>query len=43
MPQARCLGPVLSDGHGMVQALRVVDLLPEPVRAMLFPAGGAQP
>lgn len=43
MPQARYLGPVLSDGHGMVQALRVVDLLPEPVRAMLFPAGGAQP
>ncbi|KRC86450.1 Chemotaxis protein CheW [compost metagenome] len=37
-PDARYLGPVLSDAHGMVQAVRVDDLLPGHVRALLFPA-----
>ncbi len=37
---ARYLGPVLTDAHGMVQAVSVDDLLPDFVRAMLFPAGG---
>lgn len=36
-PDARYLGPVLSDAHGMVQAVRVGDLLPASVRALLFP------
>ncbi len=44
---ARYLGPVLSDAGGMVQAVKVDDLLPAPVRALLFPAedaaGGAAP
>lgn len=40
-PQARYLGPVLSDGRGMVQAVKVADLLPEAVRALLFPAAMA--
>lgn len=40
-PQARYLGPVLSDGRGMVQAVKVADLLPEAVRALLFPAATA--
>lgn len=35
------LGPVLSDAHGMVQAVRVGDLLPAPVRALLFPEDSA--
>lgn len=35
-PQARYLGPVLSDEGGMVQAVTVAELLPEPVRALLF-------
>lgn len=47
-PQARYLGPVLSDARGMVQAVEVADLLPEPVRALLFAAepaaaGGGRP
>jgi chemotaxis-related protein WspB len=42
MPAARYLGPVLSDARGMVQAVRVADLLPEPVRALLFPADAAR-
>lgn len=37
-PSARYLGPVLSDTRGMVQAVRVADLLPEAVRGLLFPA-----
>ena len=37
-PGARYLGPVLSDGRGMVQAVTVDALLPAPVRALLFPA-----
>jgi len=44
-PDARYLGPVLSDACGMVQAVTVDDLLPAPVRALLFPAaaeGGAR-
>ncbi len=47
--EARYLGPVLTDAHGMVQAVSVNDLLPAFVRALLFPAGndastaGAQP
>lgn len=36
-PQARYLGPVLSDARGMVQAVKVADLLPEAVRTLLFP------
>ncbi|MFY0479438.1 chemotaxis protein CheW [Achromobacter marplatensis] len=35
---ARYLGPVLNDARGMVQAVNVGDLLPAPVRALLFPA-----
>ena len=41
-PAARYLGPVLSDARGMVQAVRVADLLSEPVRALLFPADAAR-
>lgn len=37
-PGARYLGPVLSDASGMVQAVKVNDLLPAQVRALLFPA-----
>ncbi|MGH8818311.1 chemotaxis protein CheW [Achromobacter pestifer] len=37
-PDARYLGPVLSDARGMVQAVKVEDLLPASVRALLFPA-----
>ncbi|MFD4838562.1 chemotaxis protein CheW [Achromobacter sp. NPDC058515] len=37
-PDARYLGPVLSDAGGMVQAVRVGDLLPREARALLFPA-----
>lgn len=40
-PDARYLGPVLSDAGGMVQAVNVDDLLPAPVRALLFPADAA--
>lgn len=35
---ARYLGPVYQDAQGLVQRIRVEDLLPEPVRALLFPA-----
>ena len=45
-PNARYLGPVLSDAHGMVQAVGVNDLLAPSVRAMLYPAdpdGEARP
>jgi chemotaxis-related protein WspB len=38
--EARYLGPVLTDAHGMVQAVSVNDLLPASVRALLFPSGG---
>ena len=41
-PAARYLGPVLSDARGMVQAVNVADLLPEPVRALLFAAEPAR-
>jgi chemotaxis-related protein WspB len=40
-PQARYLGAVLADADGMVQAVNVRDLLPAPVRALLFPADAA--
>lgn len=40
-PGARYLGAVLSDAGGMVQAVNVGDLLPAPVRALLFPADAA--
>lgn len=40
-PDARYLGPVLNDGQGMVQAVTVDDLLPAPVRALLFPEASA--
>ncbi|EHK68031.1 chemotaxis protein CheW [Achromobacter arsenitoxydans] len=40
--EARYLGPVLSDALGMVQSVRVDDLLPLHVRSLLFPpASGA--
>ncbi|MEN4917966.1 chemotaxis protein CheW [Achromobacter spanius] len=39
--EARYLGPVLSDAQGMVQAVRVDDLLPLHVRSLLFPPGAA--
>ena len=45
-PNARYLGPVLSDAHGMVQAVGVNDLLAPSVRAMLYPSdpdGEARP
>ncbi|CAB3699984.1 CheW-like domain [Achromobacter denitrificans] len=42
-PGARYLGPVLSDARGMVQAVTVDELLPAPVRALLFPDGEARP
>ncbi|MBB1594280.1 chemotaxis protein CheW [Achromobacter sp. UMC46] len=38
---ARYLGPVLSDARGMVQAVKVGDLLPAPVRTLLFPAANS--
>jgi chemotaxis-related protein WspB len=37
---ARFLGPVLADPRGLIQWIKVTDLLPEPVQAMLFPAQG---
>lgn len=47
-PDARYLGPVLNDVRGMVQAVRVDELLPPHARALLFPdasgaAGEARP
>ncbi|WMD21660.1 chemotaxis protein CheW [Achromobacter seleniivolatilans] len=47
-PDARYLGPVLTDTRGMVQAVRVNDMLPASVRVLLFPqtadaaSGGGQ-
>jgi chemotaxis-related protein WspB len=35
--QAPYLGPVREDEHGLLQWIRVQDLLSEPVRALLFP------
>ncbi|WP_448106513.1 chemotaxis protein CheW [Pseudomonas azerbaijanoccidentalis] len=35
--QAPYLGPVREDAHGLLQWVRVADLLDEPVRALLFP------
>lgn len=35
--QARYLGPVRHDARGLVQWVRVADLLPEAVHTMLFP------
>lgn len=35
---ARYLGPVYQDREGLVQRIRVADLLPDEVRALLFPA-----
>ncbi len=35
--EARYLGPVLSDTGGLIQWIKVTDLLPEPVQALLFP------
>ncbi|MGS1011048.1 chemotaxis protein CheW [Achromobacter anxifer] len=40
-PGARYLGAVLGDAGGMVQAVKVGDLLPAPVRALLFPEDAA--
>jgi chemotaxis-related protein WspB len=34
---ARYLGPVANDAEGLVQWVKIGDLLPAPVRAMLFP------
>jgi chemotaxis-related protein WspB len=34
---ARYLGPVIDDPRGLIQWVRVGDLLPEPVQALLFP------
>jgi chemotaxis-related protein WspB len=36
--EARYLGPVLADPRGLIQWIKVTDLLPEPVQALLFPA-----
>ena len=35
--KARYLGPVLADPRGLIQWIKVTDLLPEPVQALLFP------
>ncbi|MEO4046775.1 chemotaxis protein CheW [Pseudomonas sp. CAU 1711] len=37
-PEARYLGPVYQDARGLVQRVRVADLLDYAVRALLFPA-----
>jgi chemotaxis-related protein WspB len=34
---ARYLGPVLADPHGLIQWIKVTDLLTESVQALLFP------
>ncbi|MEN3364903.1 MAG: hypothetical protein V7606_2177, partial [Burkholderiales bacterium] len=34
----RYLGPVFADPRGLIQWIRITDLLPEPVQALLFPA-----
>ncbi len=36
--QARYLGPVLEDAQGLLQRIEVPQLLPDDVRAVLFPA-----
>ncbi|MNR56289.1 hypothetical protein D3C85_1768350 [compost metagenome] len=36
--QAPYLGPVREDAQGLLQWVRVADLLDEPVRALLFPS-----
>ncbi|MDT4861886.1 hypothetical protein FQZ97_965070 [compost metagenome] len=36
--EARYLGPVYQGAGGLVQRIRVADLLPSDVRALLFPA-----
>ncbi|MFL9932673.1 chemotaxis protein CheW [Paraburkholderia sp. RL18-103-BIB-C] len=41
MPHARYLGPVASDAGGLVQWVRVEHLLPDDVRALLFPEAHA--
>ncbi len=38
---ARYLGPVLPDPRGLIQWIKVTDLLPEPVQALLFPVQAA--
>lgn len=40
---ARYLGPVLEDEEGLLQRVRVDELLPEAVRERLLPAAGEQP
>ena len=39
--QARYLGPVATDAHGLLQWVRVENLLPVSVRERLFVSGGA--
>jgi chemotaxis-related protein WspB len=41
MPQARYLGPVAREGNGLVQWIRVEHLLPDDVKALLFPEAAA--
>lgn len=40
-PRAPCLGPVATDGRGVVQWIRIRHLLSAPVRAVLLQATGA--
>lgn len=42
-PQAPYLGPVREDAQGLLQWVRVADLLTEPVRALLFPSPPLDP
>ena len=39
VPEAPYLGELHFDGHRTVQLVRVAELLPEELRALLFPAG----
>jgi chemotaxis-related protein WspB len=41
VPHARYLGPVASDAGGLVQWVRVEHLLPDDVKALLFPEAHA--
>jgi chemotaxis-related protein WspB len=41
LPNARYLGPVASEGGGLVQWIRVENLLPDEVKALLFPEAHA--
>ncbi len=41
--QARYLGPVREDAHGLLQWVRVADLLDEQVRVLLFPSPPRDP